>query len=84
MNLILTHILAQVQFNKNMIHYHTKWKGNLSFCSGYIQHHPNKKNYKKPKKKNMHGGINTRSAGGASLPESALLPFTLYQANRGR
>jgi len=45
MNLILTHILAQVQFNINVIHQCTKWKRNLSpFSSGYIQQqHPHKK-----------------------------------------
>jgi hypothetical protein len=62
MNLILTHILAQVQFNKNMIHYHTKSKGNISqFCSGYMQHHPIKKNYKMPKKKSCMGGSTSSS-----------------------
>jgi len=53
MNLILTHILAQVQFNRNVIHQCTKWKRNLSpFSSGYIQQqHPHQKNVKMPEKK---------------------------------
>jgi len=54
MNLILTHILAQVQFNRNVIHQCTKWKLNLSpLSSGYIQQQ-HKKNVKMPKK-NMEG-----------------------------
>jgi len=42
MNLILTQIVAQVQFNRNVIHQCTKWKLHLSpFSSGYIQQqHP--------------------------------------------
>jgi len=44
--LILTLILAQEQFNKNMIYYHSQQKGNLtSFCSGYVHHHPHPKDY---------------------------------------
>jgi len=40
MNLILTHILAQVQYNRNVIHQCTKWKRSLSsFSSGYMQQH---------------------------------------------
>jgi len=35
MNLILTQIFAQMQFNRNVIHQCTKWKRNLSpFSSG--------------------------------------------------
>jgi len=40
-----------VLLNKNTIHYQTQWKGNLAlFCSGYMQHHSNKKILKCHKK----------------------------------
>jgi len=52
MNLILTHILAQVQFNTNVIHQCTKWKWNLSsFSADYMKAASSSKILKK----NTHG-----------------------------
>ena len=58
-NLISTHILAQVHFSKNRIYQCTQFKENLSlFSSAYMQqHYPYQKNYRLSKKI-IHGRFN--------------------------
>jgi len=55
MNLILTHILAQVQFNNNMIHYHTQFIITLFrlYAASYIS-----KKLQNVKKNIKHGKLN--------------------------